>query len=367
MVKPNANTSPVLTVGYGQNMYEFNADLNAINQLKSVSASTWDYKTQKVINGKSSNPIQGPGNITSNKLSDVIGLKDYQLQSGGYMDKSALTEWTKAQFVKSDYAKIRGEVKFQGTNLVFPGDYLTLKGVGDRFNGNHLVSSITHDISDGNWMTEAEIGLPDTWFTEDPDIMSPPTSGLIPGARGLFNGTVKQIDNDPDNQFRVLVDIPLFDEKGKGIWARLANFYSTTNAGAFFMPEIGDEVVLGFINEDPRFPIILGSLYSSSKHKPASGLKPDKKNPKKAIVSKNGITIEFDDENKVLTLKTPKGNTAIFSDKDSKISIVDQNKNSMIMSSSGITIKSAKDINLQATGKVNIKGNQGVNIQSTAG
>ena len=251
--------------------------------------------------------------------------------------------------------------------MVDPGNYITLSGLGDRFNGDHLVSGVSHFIGDGNWTTEASVGLSTVWFTEEPDVMAPPAAGLLPGVQGIYNGTVKQIHEDPDNQYRVLVEVPMFDLTGKGIWTRLANFYATSNAGSFFYPEVGDEVVVGFLNEDPRYPVILGSLYSSSKHKPFKGLTPDKKNPKKAIVSKTGIYIEFDDENKIFTINTPSKNQAIFSDKDKKITIKDQNGNSAEMSSSGITIKSPKNITVQASQKLTLKGNTGVDIQSSGG
>ncbi len=290
-----------------------------MSQLGSAKASSWDYKSQKIISAKSSDNHVGPGNLSSKILSEVIGLSDYQMQTSANLEQTDLTNWTKAQLVKSDYSKIQGEVKFQGTSKVEPGKHITLKGVGDRFNGNHLVSRVIHDISDGNWITESSIGLSATWFTEEPDVMSPPAAGLLPGVRGLFNGTVKKIHEDPENQFRILVNVPLFDNNGGGIWARLSNFYSTSGAGAFFLPEVGDEVVMGCLNEDPRSIVILGSLYSSDKNKPFKGLEPDEKNTIKAFVSKSGLNIKFDDENKVLTIATPGNNTVIFSDKDKQI------------------------------------------------
>lgn len=364
---PDKNKTPVLEIKYGNNLLEFNADLNSINQLGSVKASSWDFKTQKVIDGKSNSSLKGPGNLSTKKLSEVVGLKEYELQTTGPLPKADLTNWTEAELVKSEYAKIQGEVKFQGSSLVDPGKYITLEGLGDRFNGDHLISGVIHSISDGNWTTETSVGLSTVWFTEEPDVMAPPASGLLPGVQGIFNGTVKKMYEDPDNQFRILVDVPLFDLTGKGIWARLTNFYSTSNAGAFFLPEVGDEVVVGFLNEDPRYPVILGSLYSSTKNKPFKGLTPDKKNSKKAIVSKTGIFIEFDDENKIFTINTPSKNQAIFSDKDKKITIKDQNGNSAEMSSSGITIKSPKNITVQASQKLILKGNTGVDIQSSGG
>ena len=365
--KPDAETKSVGDLSYGSNLMEFSADLNAITQLDSVKASSWDFKTQKVISGDSGSLYPGPGNLSSKKLASVIDVKDYELQTTAPLQKESLTDWSKAQMVKSGYAKIRGEIRFQGSSKVSPGNYVTLKGLGSRFNGDYLVSGVVHTISEGNWVTEATLGLSPMWFTEEPDVMAPPASGLLPGAQGLFNATVKKIDGDPDDQYRVLVDIPLFDTNGDGIWARLSNFYSSSNAGAFFMPEIGDEVILGFLNEDPRYPVILGSLYSNSKNKPFKDLEPDKENSVKAIVSKSGISAKFNDKDKILTLETPGKNTAIFSDKDNKITIKDNNGNSMVMSKSGIDIKSGKNINIEASQNMVLKGTQGVKIESSPG
>lgn len=364
---PDATTTSVLTVLYGDNLLEFNAKLNATTQLGNVTSNTWDYKNQVLANSSSTPNVAGAGNLSSKKLSDVIGLSAFELQTSAPLETADLTNWSKAQIIKSEYSKITGEAKFQGSSLVDPGKYMTFNGLGDRFNGDYLISGVVHDLSQGNWVSEVTLGLSPFWFTEEPDVMSPPASGLIPGARGLFNGTVKQMYNDPDSQYRILVEVPLFDTNGAGIWARLSNFYSTSGAGAFFLPEVGDEVILGFLNEDPRFPVILGSLYSSAKLKPFTGLDPNEKNTLKAIVSKSGISVQFDDENKIWTVATPAKNTIIISDKDKQITIKDENQNSIVMSQSGIDLSSQKSISISAQENVTIKGTQGVSIQSTGG
>jgi len=364
---PQKDTTSVLTIKYGDNLLEFNASLNSISQLGSVKASAWDYKTQKVVDGQATSSYAGPGNLSTKKLSDVVGLSNYELQTTAPMESTDLTNWSKAQILKSEYSKIQGEVKFQGTNLVDPGKYTTLSGLGDRFNGDHLISGVHHVIAHGNWITTAMVGLSSVWFSEEPDVVAPPAAGLLPGVQGLFNGTVKKMYEDPDTQYRILVDVPLFDANGEGIWARLTNFYATSGAGSFFLPEVGDEVVIGFLNEDPRFPVILGSLYSSTNNKPFDGLDPDEKNSIKAIVSKSGISMQFNDEKKILTIETPAKNTAILSDEDKQITIKDQNGNSIVMSDSGIVIKSDKDIAIEAGQNLTLKGNQGVSIQSSGG
>lgn len=199
------------------------------------------------------------------------------------------------------------------------------------------------------------------------DVNSANQTGSLPGTRGLYNATVMQTTDDPDSQYRILVNAPSLDKSGNGIWARLTNFYATSGAGAFFLPEVGDEVILGFLNEDSNFPVILGSLYSGNKNKPFNEMAADENNSKKAIVSKSELRVVFDDEDKILTITTPGNNVITLDDKAKKISVKDENDNSMIMSPSGITIKSPKTISIESGMEVNIKGNTGVTVESSGG
>ncbi|MFT5654879.1 MAG: Rhs element Vgr protein [Arenicella sp.] len=363
---PTKNTDSVLSVTYGDNLYSFDADLDCLTQLSDVKASAWDYKTQGLISGQASSSLSGAGNLSSKILSNVVGLRDFQLQTSAALDNADLKTWAKAQMLKSELSKIIGDVEFQGSNLVEPGSYITLKGMGPRFDGKHLVSGVSHVISHGNWFSTASIGLSSHWFIQEADVVAPMAAGLLPGVQGLYNATVKKLYDDPDNELRILIDLPLFDPQGEGLWARLSNFYSTDGAGAFFLPEVDDEVIVGFLNSDPRYPVIMGSLYSS-KIKPFSELSPTENNPVKGIVSKSQLRVVFDDENKILSLITPGKNQMIFDDKKGQISIKDQNENSIVMSSDGITIKSPKEIKIEAGQNIEISGDTGIKVTASGG
>lgn len=363
---PTADTSSVLTVTYGDNLYHVNLHLNAVTQLKEVKSSAWDPKNQEVISATASNSVAGPGNLSSSKLADVVGLTDFELQTTAQVSNDSLTQWAKGQMLKSELSKIQGDIRFQGDAAVTVGKYITIDGMGTRFDGDHFVSGVEHDFSDGNWFTTTDVGLSPNWFVQENEVMAPAAAGLLPSIDGLFNATVKQIDQDPDNAYRILVTLPLYNDQSDGVWARLANFYASSGFGAFFLPEVGDEVIVGFLNQDPRFPVILGSMYSENR-KPYSELTPDSDNSKKAIVTKSELRIVFDDKDKVLTITTPNSNVMVFSDQDEKITITDQNENSITMSSSGIDLKSPKTITVQADEQVNIKGETGVNIQAASG
>ena len=370
VAKPDTDTSSVLTLTYGDNILEFNATLNAVNQLASATTEAWEYSSQSVLSKEVPNNHAGPGNLSSKTLSEVIGLETYTLGTSAPLQSGELTSLSQAEIAKSTYSKIRGEVKFLGSDKVIPGSYITLRDVGDRFNGDHFVSGVKHSISGGNWTTEVAIGLDSKWMTPQKNTLRNATGASSNGVGGLYNGTVVQIDSDPTNQFRVQVHIPMLytsDTEDKVLWARLSNFYATSGAGAFFFPEVGDEVIVGFIDDNARFPVILGSLYSTPNNQPATGLEPNADNSLKAIVSKSGIQLTFDDSKKVLSIETPSHNRIVLSDQDKTMILKDQNDNKIVMSESGIEIKSAKNLTFEADQKIIIKGEQGVTTASSGG
>ncbi|MFZ6774431.1 type VI secretion system tip protein VgrG [Undibacterium sp. SXout7W] len=361
---PQVDAEPVLLIEYGDALLEINAEMDASVQLPTVQSSAWDMANQAVVSGTSSEPaVNSQGNISGQQLSQVLNIGAFNLQLSTTLPSSELQSWANAQLLKSRLAKIRGTVSFRGNASPKPGQTIQLEGCGTRFNGNAFMSSVVHTIESGNWITEVGMGLSPNWFVNEmADIEAPPASGVIPGVGGLIVGTVKQIDQDPEGQNRVLVVAPLINPAGDGIWARLASNYATNKAGIFFMPEIGDEVVLGFLNEDPSFPIILGSLYSSKNVPPFT---PDAANTNKAVVTKGQLKITMDDEKKITVISTPGGQIITLSDDAKSITIEDSNKNTITLSDSGITLNSPKDINLSANGNVNISAKGAMTLKAS--
>lgn len=360
--KPDTSAEAALVISYGSTMLEFSAEMDATDQIKTVKGFAWDNATQKVVNGTGKSTIKGPGNVTSDKLADVMALKEFGLQSNGAIDANDLKNWAIAKDTRAKLAAVQGFVKFQGSALAEIGGMLQLEGVGDRFNGNVFLSSVNHSIEDGQWTTEAEFGLPATWYYEmRDDISAPNAGGLLPAVSGLQVGVVKQVHEDPDGSFRVLTKIPILQQDKDAVWARLGTYYASSGFGNFFYPEVNDEVILGFINDDPRYPVILGSVYSK-KNKPP--LTPEEKNEKKALITKTKMEISFDEKDKIILIKTPGGNQVTISDKDKGIVLVDQNSNTITLDSSGITLDSASNISIKAKGNITVDA--GGNLAQTA-
>jgi uncharacterized protein involved in type VI secretion and phage assembly len=202
-----------------------------------------------------------------------------------------------------------------------------------------------------------QFGLPAERYITSPGVTDLPAAGLLPGVNGLQIGIVAPFEEDPDKEFRVKVKLPGIDPKKGDIWARLAAPDAGKGRGYFFRPEPGDEVIVGFFNDDPRQAVILGAMYGSKNAPPDDMKKLSKDNIAKGIVTRSGITLGFNDDKKSsFFIKTPGPNKIILDDDKQMIQISDQHGNSITMNKDGIEIKSARDLKIEASGNVEIKG-----------
>lgn len=360
--KPTITSSSV-ELAYGHNVIEFEAEMDARDQYAAVSSKSWDYAGQEVLEEEGADPgLDDHGNVSAADLSDVVGLESFlQLHTGKISDQE-LKAWADAKLIRSRLAKIKGSVKTIGFKDLKPGDTLELAGFGDRFNGKAFIASVVHTFtSETTWYTEIHFGLDQEWFYRKyADVAEAPASGLLPPINGLHTGIVTNIHEDPDGEFRVKVRIPVIDPEDEGVWARVTTLDAGDNRGFFWRPEVEDEVIVGFLNDDPREPIVLGTVHSSAKPSP---IEPSEENNEKGIVTKGEMKLVFDDDLVSITVETPGGNKIIMSEDEGGISIQDENDNKIVMSSDGITIESAADLILKASGDVTVEG---TNLTNTA-
>jgi uncharacterized protein involved in type VI secretion and phage assembly len=129
----------------------------------------------------------------------------------------------------------------------------------------------------------------------------------------------------------------------------------------FVRPEIDDEVIVGFVQNDMRQATVLGMLHSSAH---ASTETPNEDNHIKTWVTRSGLSLRFDDDLNALSLSSPNGNVIQISEDEAGISLIDENGNQYIMNDSGITIESANDLIISASGNIEI--NAGINMELSA-
>lgn len=359
--------SPSYSIQADLSALEVDLDLNGENTYPEFNFTSWDPKTQQktVVNATMSDPT-GISNLTAQKIAGDLSVPPMNKFTSAPLSSEELTAYSKSWISKSALTKVQGKITIPGTAKLKPGDLVGLKNFGPRFEGNAFISKIEQECSEGDWKTTVYVGLHSRWHSSLPDVQEEDGMGLIPGIKGTHLATVKKINEDPDGEYRVLIELGSFQNSSNSneIWARIAFNYASDQAGFFFFPEVGDEVLVTFLNGDPRFPIITGSLYSS-KLKPK--FEPDAENSTKAIHSKSGIAITFNDKDKILTIETPGGNTLILDDKEKQISMKDGNSNEVILNQDGIKLSSPKDIILDAKGNINLKAVSGISLEASAG
>lgn len=357
---PEYSQTEVATITYGATLLDFDAEIDARNQFSQVNAFSWDPANQEVVEVEATNPsVSMNGNLDTDQLAQVTGNEKFELNYGGTAADKPMQNWADAKTLFNQLAKVRGRVKFQGIPTCKPNTVLKLEGVGERFSGKVYVSAVRHEITEGQWTTDAQLGCNPVWFSESNAINDLPAAGLFPAIHGLHIGLVNSLE-DPEGEDRIQVKCPMIDKDSEGIWARIASLDAGNERGSFFRPEIDDEVIVGFINDNPNDAIVFGMLNSSAKPAP---LKAKDDNHEKGFVTRSKIKFIFNDEKKSVVLETPKGKKITVDDDAGIIKLEDESSNVMILNSDGIKLESSKDIILKATGDVKIEG---INISAKA-
>lgn len=346
--KPDTSSAPVAAATFGQNIWEFDAEMDARKQVAGITSQSWDYTQQQLeTSDEGTADFTEPGNLSSDELGNVLATK-LSLSHPGHLTQDQLQSWSDAYAIRNKLSKAVGRVRMDGNAALKPGVMLTLKGVGDRFNGDVFVTGVLHHF-DGNWKTDVQFGWNEDWFYKKEDVMDKPAAGLLPGVQGLQIGIVSDLE-DPEGQYRVKVKIPTITSGDDGLWARVATLDAGDKRGTYFRPQSNDEVIVGFLDDDPREPIVLGYLHS--KDNKASPLPEQDGQLQYGFVSQEGIKLTFDDTNKRLTMLVPtsSGEQSLTINNDSgAIELKDDHQNTITMGSDGITIKAG-------AGNVTIKG-----------
>jgi len=108
--------------------------------------------------------------------------------------------------------------------------------------------------------------------------------------QGVAPGIVKEIDNKLG---RVRVNLPWLDDDNKTYWARIASFMAGKDRGSWFMPEVGDEVLLGFEMGQVDHPHVIGFIHSEEDKPPIADDNIDEHVRRLRTVAKHRI--DFDD------------------------------------------------------------------------
>lgn len=165
--------------------------------------------------------------------------------------------------------------------------------------------------------------------------------------QGVYTAIVTD-NRDPDSLARVLVRVSGLDDAAaaRGVWARMATMMAGQNRGTFFLPEVGDEVLVAFERGDVRAPCVIGALWNAKARPPATGRDAT---TTKMIKSRSGVILRFsDDSSSSVVIETPGGQRVTLQDGAGSVLIEDGNGNAITLDASGVTIRASAKVTVNS-------------------
>ena len=181
---------------------------------------------------------------------------------------------------------------------------------------------------------------------------------------GVVVGIVINNKDDPEKLGRVKVKIPRLSGEESN-WARVVSFMAGNERGAFFLPEVDDEVLVAFEYGDINTPYIIGALWNGKDEPPIKN--DDGENNIRMIKSRSGHIIKLDDtsgEEKIEIIDAKEKNSIVIDMKNDKISIK-SGKDIEISAPSGKVKIDAKDIEVKSSLSTSIQATSGLDLKAS--
>ena len=213
--------------------------------------------------------------------------------------------------------------------------------------GNFIIIEITHEVSQGSYYKNRFKAIPATIKAmPSPKVRMPLAETQM--ATVLSNA-------DPEGKGRVRVRMNWQTDGMQTGWVRVmtpdggSSSDVKSNRGFVFIPEVGDQVLLGFRHGDPARPYVLGSLFNGT-----TGNGGGSNNSIKSLKTRSGISVILNDDNKSLEIKDA-GGSSIHLDGNGNI-LLNAPKNIQINAGNNMSLMVGHDL------QVNVGNSQTMNI-----
>jgi phage protein D len=348
---------------WGENLQEFRPRMTTVSQVSSVTVRGWDPATRQEIVGQAKHGAGLPHVGDSRKPADVVQSAFNREAATLSADRPVRTQAEADQLAKALAGShssrfIEAEGVCIGNAKIVAGTSVRLKALGDRFSGTYLVTSCRHTYAthDG-YQTHFSI------TGQEPSSLLKTLAASTPTAatRGLVIGIVTD-NQDPDKQGRVKVKYPWLSPDHASDWARVVGIGAGPTRGIQFVPEINDEVLVGFEQDDVHHPYVLGGLWNGVDAPPGDQGKivSGGKVQQRVIQSRTGHTIILDDTDGAggITVQDRKGNAIVVDSGSDALSITIKG-NAKLECDGNLSLKAQGHVDIQGTG-VTINGGGGV-------
>ena len=181
---------------------------------------------------------------------------------------------------------------------------------------------------------------------------------------GLVVGVVTN-NQDPDGMGRVKVKFPWLSDADESFWARIAVLMAGGGRGTWFLPEVDDEVLVGFEHGDVRFPYVVGALWNGQDAPPADNA--DGKNNLRVIKSRSGHVIKLNDEDGKETVEVvdKTGKNSIVIDTAKNTITVSADKDITLLAPRGTITLDAQKLELRSSGDTKIESGAAMDVKAS--
>ncbi|AKB18668.1 phage baseplate assembly protein V [Methanosarcina sp. WWM596] len=355
-VKSGNNKKEILKLELGKDIISFNPVMNTTGLLAEVEVrghNPQDPNTIFIGKAKAERELVALANKTGSKdlakkviTVEVVNSKEHAVAIA------------KAELAKANDTLFGGKVECIGLPQIRVGVNVKLEKIGKLFSHKYYVTETTHTINERGYVTRFSVGHNNSILDE---------LGTTNKSAGKLNGVACGIvtnNKDPDKLGRLKVKFPWLSDDNETDWVRMTTFMAGGGRGSFFLPEVGDEVLVAFENGNINRPYIIGALWNGV-DKPIE-TNSDGKNNIRKIKSRSGHELIFnDEENKEnVEIHTKAGHTIVLDDSSGKekLEIKDKSGNNSILIDSA---NNAMAISSQM--KIEIKsGSNSITIDSVA-
>ena len=230
----------------GESLLEAHFEVNGEPSCRSVAVSAWDTQRVEHHEGRAARArvgreVMAEAAPTSFGAKGEITLSDVVMADGRHAQALAQAELDR---------RVAAEVVFRGTaagdTRLRPGARVRVAGVADQFAGQYSLTEVTHTI-------DGRVGYVSELCT------APPTARRRDRNAVVTKGIVTRV-SDPDGRGFVRVELPTYGGVETD-WIGVLSAGAGAGKGLLVLPDVGDQVLVLFVNEDPAQSIVLGGLF----------------------------------------------------------------------------------------------------------
>ncbi|MHC3369633.1 VgrG-related protein [Rhodococcus aetherivorans] len=361
-----------LVLTFGTDLLRVRSVVTAAEQVAKVQVRGWDIAQKQAIVAEAPAETKSAvlPTITPAEVAATFGDPTYVASDVAYRTQpeadsaaTALAEVIGGSFAQVE-ALVRGNPKLRADKPI------CLANMGEPFDGKYLVTAARHRYVPGAGGYTTSLSVTGR---EERSLFGL-SSGTGGGADYGVVVAVVSDARDPEQLGRVRLTFPWLSEDYVSDWARVVQPGAGKDRGALVVPEVGDEVLVAFEQNDPNRPYVLAGLHNGIDT-------PDTKGPdlvdagsgavnRRSFVSRNGHRIDLLDENgktEGILAETGDGRLRLSLDKiGTKIEIRSDGR-VLVEGTQGVVIDGADSKIELTSGEIVLKGKRSVKISGARG